>query len=118
MSFKQLIFRSLKKNLKNYYLYVFALIFGVALYFAFVTLQFDPALDSLKGTIKGAAAIKTASVMLIAIVAVFLVYANNLFIKRRSKEIGLFQLVGLTKGKIFQILSAENLILYFGSMFI
>ena len=53
-----------------------------------------------------------------AIVAIFLLYANTIFIKRRDKEIGLFQLIGLTKGKIFRILSAENLILYFGSMVI
>lgn len=110
--------RNLKKNLKNYYLYVFALIFSVALYFAFVTLQFDPALDETKGSIKGAASIKAASVLLVAIISIFLVYANNIFIKRRSKEIGLYQLVGMTKNKIFGILSAENALLYFSSMFI
>lgn len=118
MSLHYLIFRNLKKNITNYYLYVFALIFSVALYFSFVTLQYDPALDEASGTVKGAAAIGAASVLLIAIVATFLLYANTIFIKRRSKEIGLFQLIGLTKGKIFQILSAENLILYFGSMII
>jgi len=118
MSIRHLIFQNLKKNMKNYYLYVFALIFSVALYFAFVTLQFDPALDETKGSLKGAAAIRTGSVGLIVIVTVFLLYANNLFIKRRSKEIGLFQLIGMTKGKIFRILSAENLILYFGSLVI
>lgn len=118
MSIKQLIFRNLKKNLKNYYLYVFALIFAVALYFAFVTLQYDPSMDATKGSIKGAAAIRTASVLLIAIVTVFLLYANNIFIKRRSKEIGLFQLIGMTKGKIFRILTAENFFIYFSSLFI
>jgi bacitracin transport system permease protein len=102
--------------LKNYYLYVFALIFSVALYFAFVTLQYDPALDETKGSIKGAAAVKTASVLLVAIVTIFLLYANTIFIKRRSKEIGLFQLIGLTKNRIFRILTAENFILYFGSI--
>src|SRR5690606_35750548 len=116
MSFKSLILRNLAKNIKNYYLYVFALIFSVALYFAFVTLQYDPALDETAGTIKGAAAIKAASVVLIAIVMVFLVYANTIFIKRRGKEIGLFQLVGISKGKTFGILTVENMILYFGSM--
>ncbi|GJM69231.1 hypothetical protein HMSSN036_14470 [Paenibacillus macerans] len=30
----------------------------------------------------------------------------------------MFQLIGLTKGKIFRILSSENLILYFGSMLV
>lgn len=118
MSINQLILRNLKKNIKNYYLYVFALIFSVAIYFAFVTLQFDPSLHDSKGSVKGAAAIKTASVLLIAIVSVFLLYANKLFVKRRSKEIGLFQLIGMTKGEIFRLLSAENFILYFSSLLI
>lgn len=118
MNINGLIFRNLKKNVKNYYLYVFALIFTVSLYFAFVTLQFDPALDEAKGTIKGAAAIRSASIMLIAIVSIFLVYANTIFIKRRSKEIGLFQLIGMTKGKIFRILTVENFFLYFISTII
>ena len=52
MSINQLIFRNLKKNIKNYYLYVFALIFSVALYFAFVTLQYDPSMDEGKGRLK------------------------------------------------------------------
>lgn len=118
MSVNQLIFRNLKKNLKSYYLYVFALIFSVALYFAFVTLQYDPAMNDTKDSIKGAAAIKAASVLLVAIVSIFLLYANNIFIKRRSKEIGLFQLIGMTKSRIFSILTAENFILYFGSLLI
>ncbi|MCH6266127.1 FtsX-like permease family protein [Neobacillus citreus] len=118
MNINQLIIRNLKKNLKNYFLYVFALVFSVALYFAFVTLQYDPAMTEAKGTIKGAAAIRTASILLVAIVSIFLLYANNIFIKRRSKEIGLFQLIGMTKGRIFRILSAENFILYFGSLVI
>ncbi|MFT9597763.1 ABC transporter permease [Mesobacillus sp.] len=116
MSVNQLILRNLKKNLKNYYLYVFALMFSVALYFAFVTLQYDPSMDETKGSIKGAAAIKAASVLLVGIVAIFLAYANRIFIKRRSKEIGLFQLVGMTKSKIFRILSVENFLLYYGSL--
>ncbi|QQZ09370.1 ABC transporter permease [Heyndrickxia vini] len=118
MSINRLILRNLKKNIKNYYLYVFALIFSVALYFAFVTLQYDPSMTEAKGTIKGAAALKTASILLIAIVAIFLLYANKLFMKRRSKEIGLFQLIGMTKNGIFRLMSVENLILYYGSLLI
>ncbi|WP_338542564.1 ABC transporter permease [Paenibacillus tundrae] len=118
MSLNHIIFRNLRKNLKNYYLYVFALIFSVALYFSFVTLQYDSSMTEVENSVKGAAAIGTSSVLLIVIVAIFLLYANTIFIKRRSKEIGLFQLIGLTKGKIFRILSVENFILYFGSMII
>ncbi|AJD90274.1 bacitracin ABC transporter permease [Jeotgalibacillus malaysiensis] len=116
MSINQLIFRSFRKNLKSYYLYVFALIFSAALYFAFVTLQFDPSMDQTSGSVRGEAGIRAASVLLIGIVSIFLLYANNLFIKRRSKEIGLFQLIGMTKNRIFGILSAENLLLYYSSL--
>ena len=116
MSINVLMLRNLRKNIRNYYLYVFALVFSVALYFAFVTLQYDPSMDAVEGSIKGGAAIKAASVLLVAIVSIFLLYANTIFIKRRGKEIGLFQLIGMTKNKIFRILSAENFILYFGSL--
>ena len=68
-------------------------------------MQFDPSMDETKGSIKGAAAIRAASILLVAIVSIFLLYANNIFIKRRSKEIGLFQLIGMTKSKIFRILT-------------
>ncbi|PIC79030.1 bacitracin ABC transporter permease [Sporosarcina sp. P18a] len=118
MTLNQLIFRNIKKNLKHYYVYIFALIFSVGLYFSFVTLQFDPALDDATEGRKGAAAIKSGSVILIVIVSVFLLYANNLFIKRRSKEIGLFQLIGMTKGTVFRILSVENFVLYIGSLIV
>ncbi|MGG0576268.1 ABC transporter permease [Priestia aryabhattai] len=118
MNINQLVFRNFKKNVKNYYLYVFALIFSAALYFAFVTLQYDPALDATKGSIKGGAAVRAASVLLVAIVSIFLLYANTIFIKRRSKEIGLFQLIGMTKTKIFCILTVENFMLYFASLIV
>ena len=118
MSINRLILRNLKKNFKNYYLYVFALVFSAALYFAFVTLQYDPSMDVAKGSVKGAAGFKAASVLLVAIVGVFLLFANKIFIKRRSKEIGLFQLIGMTKNQILRILSVENFILYFSSLFI
>ncbi|WP_100401337.1 FtsX-like permease family protein [Bacillus sp. FJAT-42315] len=118
MSVNQLILRNLKKNIKNYYLYIFALVFSVALYFAFVTLQYDPSMDAAKGSIKGAAAIGTASILLVAIVSIFLLYANKIFMKRRSKEIGLFQLIGMTKNEIFRLLSVESFILYFSSLMI
>ncbi|MCM3378601.1 ABC transporter permease [Shouchella rhizosphaerae] len=116
MNTGQLIMRNLRKNSKTYGLYIFSLTFSAALYFAFVTLQYDPALDEAAASVKGAAAIQSASVLLIAIIAIFLLYANRLFLKRRSKEIGLFQLVGMRKGRIFWVLSGENVLVYFGAL--
>lgn len=71
MSLNYIIFRNLRKNLKNYYLYVFALVFSVALYFSFVTLQYDPSMDEVAASTKGAAAIGASSVLLIVIVGIF-----------------------------------------------
>lgn len=118
MTLSNLVIRNLKKNIKFYYLYIFALVFSVSLYFSFVTLQYDPSMDVVENSVKGGAAIKAASVLLIAIVAIFLLYANTIFIKRRGKEIGLFQLIGMTKSKIFRLLTLENFILYFLSIVI
>ncbi len=118
MTLSNLVLRNLKKNIKYYYLYIFALVFSVALYFSFVTLQYDPSMDAAGNTMKGAAAIKAASVLLVAIVSIFLLYANTIFIKRRGKEIGLFQLIGMTKSRIFRLLTLENFILYFLSILI
>ncbi|WP_377890017.1 ABC transporter permease [Alkalihalobacillus sp. R86527] len=115
MSTKQLILRNLQKNVKNYYLYLFALVFTVALYFTFVTLQYAPALSN-DESITATAAIRTTSIFLILIIGVFLFYANNLFIKRRSKEIGLFQLIGMTKNRVFFIISMENAIVFLFSI--
>ncbi len=116
MRFKRLIIRSVKGNLQNYTLYMFALTFSVALYFSFVTLQYDPAMGEMKEMVNGSATIQIASLFLVLIVTVFLVYANSLFLKRRNKEMGVYQLVGMTKRDIWLVLSIENIILFFGSL--
>src|SRR5690625_7519347 len=101
MTIKHLIYQNLKKNIRNYYLYIFALIFSVALYFAFVTLEYDSIMDEMKETVRGSTSIKVGSILLIIIVLTFLLYANMMFLKRRGQEIGLFHLIGMTKRKIF-----------------
>ena len=50
MTLNQLVLRSMRKNIKNYYLYVFALVFSVTLYYSFVTLQYNPAIVKEIGT--------------------------------------------------------------------
>lgn len=115
---KYIILQNVKKNFHNYTLYIFALTFSVALYFSFVTLRYDPAMEEMKEMVNGVAMIQTGSLILVLIVTVFLLYANTLFLKRRSKEIGLYQLIGLTKWKIWWMLSVENFILYIGTFIV
>ena len=39
-------------------------------------------------------------------------YANHLFIKRRTREFALFELIGLTRGNILRMLAIEQITLF------
>lgn len=110
-----LVIRSMRKNIKHYYLYFFALILSVVLYFVFATLQHDPAVVARSGGSMGAA-FKVAGFLLLFIAGIFVVYANAIFLKRRSREIGLYQLIGLTKGSVSRLLIIENSLLSAGAL--
>ena len=108
----------MRKNIKSYYLYVFALVFSVSLYYSFVTLQYNPAIVNEIGTGRSSAALKAASYLLLFIVTFFVLYANKLFMNRRSKEIGLYQLVGMSKSLVARLIAIENIILWFSAIVI
>jgi len=116
MTLSQLVFRSMKKNIRHYYLYFFALIFSVTLYFSFVTLQYNPSVVEVSDSIKISAGLKAASYLLLFVVVFFVLYANRLFMKRRSKEIGLYQLIGMSKGLVTRLLVLENTILWVSAL--
>lgn len=103
--------------MKHYYLYFFALIFSVTLFFSFVTLQYNESIiEATKVSGTATAGFETASYMLYFIVLFFVLYANHLFIKRRSKEIGLYQLIGMTKGLVIRLIAFENILLFVGAV--
>jgi len=109
----------MRKNIKHYYLYFFALIFSVVLYFVFATLQYDSAVVGKAGqSMNFASSFKVAGILLVVIAGVFIVYANAIFLKRRSREIGLYQLIGLNKGAVSRLLIIENTILSAGALII
>lgn len=113
MTLSRLVFRSMRKNMKQYYLYFFALIFSVMLCFSFVTLQSNPTVEkALEESGTATAGFEAATYVLYFIVTFFVLYANHLFMKRRSKEIGLYQLIGMTKGLIIRLIALENIILF------
>lgn len=103
--------------MRHYYLYFFALIFSVTLFFSFVTLQYNESvMEATKASGTAASGFEAASYMLYFIVLFFVLYANHLFIKRRSKEIGLYQLVGMTKGLVTRLIAFENILLFAGAV--
>ncbi|MFC7687685.1 FtsX-like permease family protein [Ureibacillus sp. GCM10028918] len=113
MTLSRLVFRSMRKNLKQYYLYFFALIFSVTLCFSFTTLQYNPSVvEALKLSGTASAGFTVASYILYVIITLFVLYASQLFMKRRSKEIGLYQLIGMTKGLVVRLIALENIVLF------
>ena len=106
----------MRKNIKHYYLYFFALILSVVLYFVFATLQYDESVAN--GSSSMGTAFLVAGILLLFIAGIFVVYANAIFLKRRSREIGLYQLIGLSKSKVSRLLIIENVLLSMGALIV
>ncbi|WP_436889094.1 FtsX-like permease family protein [Mammaliicoccus sciuri] len=112
MSFNQIVIKNLRRNIRHYSMYVFSITMSVMLFFGFVTLRLSEDLNSVQSGIRVGAAIKVGVTILTIIIVIFLLYANKLFIKRRSREIGLYQLIGMTKREVFKIFALENFVLF------
>ncbi|MBB4822957.1 bacitracin transport system permease protein [Sporosarcina luteola] len=119
MTLFNLVTRSMRKNIKHYYLYFFALILSVVLYFVFATLQHDSAvIAETNRSMNMSAGFQVAGILLIFIAGIFVIYANAIFLRRRSREIGLYQLIGLTKGAVARLLIIENALLSAGALLV
>ena len=107
MTFNQLILKNLRKNIKHYGMFLFSLLISIILYFSFSTLKYSNSINNSDSStiIKNGATI--GATILFIIIVVFLMYANHLFIKRRTKEFALYQLIGLTRGNILRMLNIE-----------
>jgi len=115
----ELAIRSMRKNIKQYYLYFFALMMSATLYFIFAALQNDTfILGAAFEDVQFASLFKASGLLLLVIAAIFMLYANSIFLKRRSREIGLYQLIGLTRNKVMLLLVTENVLLGLGALLI
>lgn len=117
MKLNNLVIKNFVRNLNNYALYIFALVFSVALFFSLLTLTLDEnAMKEIATSTPMTALFSVGSVTVVIIIIMFVMFANMIFIKRRHKELALFQLIGMNRSKIFRILLLENFIIYFGSL--
>ncbi|MFA9456591.1 FtsX-like permease family protein [Halalkalibacter sp. AB-rgal2] len=119
MTTNRLVIRSIRKNLKMYYLYFFSMIFSVSLYYIFANLQHDSSIVTLmSGSVQFSSAFHVAGILLMVITGVFTIYANGIFLRRRSKELGIYQLSGLSKFWIGRLLIVENILLGVGGLIV
>ena len=112
MSFNQIVLKNLKQNLRHYAMYIFSLIVSIVLYFSFVTLKYTDSINNENSMAIIRKGSDVGSYFLFFIIIVFLMYANQLFIKRRTREFSLFQLIGLTKSNILRMLIIEQIAMF------
>ncbi|MFS0868465.1 FtsX-like permease family protein [Paenibacillus xylanilyticus] len=117
MTVFDLALRSMRQNVKHYYLYFFALIFSLSLFFVFASLQHDQQVQAMMDSSdKFLVAFQSAAILLFVIIVIFTISSNQIFLRRRSREIGLYQLIGLSKGWVARYLVIENILLGFGAL--
>ncbi len=88
------------------------MIFSVVIYYTFVSLQYSTEIQQdLQSSQNLSSIFLQASIILIVFVAVFILYSNSFFTKRRKKELGLYSLLGVRKKTIARMLFYENLIM-------
>lgn len=104
--------KNIRKNFTNYFLYFASMIFSIVIYFTFVSLKYDTAIQSAtEGSTKISSAFSAAAVVLIIFVAIFIWYSNSFFTRKRKKEVGLYSLLGVRKKQIGRMLFYENFLM-------
>ena len=104
--------KNIKGNFKNYLVYFVSLFFCVVIYYTFASLQYSTEVAKTIETSENMQSIfMVASVILIVFVAVFVMYSNSFFARKRKKEVGLYSLLGLPKQTIGKMLFYENVII-------
>lgn len=98
---------------RDYLVYLLTLTLGVTVFYAFntISMQVDIAgideegLAQVMGSILGDLTYFLAGVM-----AFLMVYANNFIMKRRKKEFGLYQVLGMGRGRVATIMALETVV--------
>jgi len=93
-------------------MFIFSLIVSIVLYFSFVTLKYTDSINNENSMTIIRKGSEVGSYFLFAIILVFLMYANQLFIKRRTREFALYQLIGLTRKNIMRMLFIEQIAMF------
>ena len=107
---------NLSKNRQNILPYLLSCIGTVVMFFIMDTLAQGSGFDSMigKDTILTVMGMGTYIIGLFAVI--FLIYSNSFLAKRRKKEFGLFQILGMEKKHLAKILFFESLYLWAASL--
>ena len=112
----KLSFRNIKKSIKDYAIYFFTLILGVAIFYVFNSIESQTVLlDVSKSTYEiidmMTNMLSAASVFVAFILGFLIIYASRFLMKRRNKEFGIYMLLGMSKRKISMVLFFETILI-------
>ncbi|AIY74505.1 TPA: ABC transporter permease [Bacillus tropicus] len=112
MTLSSIALRNIQRNFKDYFVYFASMIFSIVIYFTFKALQYNSQMEkAAEASKKISGAFQVSSVMLIIFVAVFIIYSNGFFTRKRKKEVGLYSLLGIRKRQIGKMLFYENMLM-------
>lgn len=111
--FAKLAFKNIKRSIKDYAIYFFTLVLGVAIFYVFNALGSQTIMLDVSDRIRDMldlmnVILGTVSVFISFILGALIIYASRFLIKRRSKEFGIYLTLGMSKRKISLILLLET----------
>ncbi len=119
MNHLSMALKNLKNNFSFYALYLLSISFVITIFFAFTSFSMNKImLEKISGDGRVETMCSTISVFLMAFVIFYMSYSNRFFLRRRTKELGIYALLGYRKSTILSLLTAENLLSCFGAFVI
>lgn len=120
MLFK-LSLKNISKSIKDYTIYFFTLILGVAIFYVFNAIDDQTIMLNVSSSTYEIIKLLTqilsgVSVFVSFILAFLIIYASRFLVKRRNKEFGIYLTLGMSKRKISLILFFETLIIGIASL--
>ena len=112
-------FKNLRKNFSFYALYLLSVSLVITVYFAFTSFSMNSVmLEKISGDGRVESMCNVISVFLVAFVIFYMSYSNRFFLRRRTKELGIYALLGYRKSKMLSLLVSENILIGCGSLIV
>lgn len=110
----KLSLKNISKSFKDYAIYFFTLILGVAIFYVFNAIDSQTVMMDVSSSTREIIKLMTnmlsgVSVFVSFILGFLIIYASRFLIKRRNKEFGIYLILGMSKRKISLILFLETL---------
>ncbi len=108
--YPKLAWSGISKNRKLYVPYILTCICTIMMYVIIMTLINDGNIPGMQGGAALRSILMMGSWVLAAFSALFLFYTNSSIMKKRRKELGLYNVLGMSKSNIAVVLLIENVI--------